>query len=81
MTLAMKQDIAFNPVNVGVFSADTVVFNPQLIAHLIKQLGRFSCGVFIRKIRVYHNSTSSKNKALQGRCQIVHLEGAFSGAF
>jgi hypothetical protein len=41
----------------------------------------FCCGVFIRKIRVYHNSTSSKNKALQGRCQIVHLEGAFSGAF
>jgi hypothetical protein len=30
---------------------------------------------------VYHNFTSSKNKALQGRCQIVHLEGAVAGAF
>jgi hypothetical protein len=27
------------------------------------------------------NSLSNKNKALQVGCQIVHLEGAFAGAF
>jgi hypothetical protein len=57
------------------------MLHAQLIAHLIQQFGRFYRGVFIRKIRVCHNFTSNKNKALQNRCQITHLEGAFTGAF
>jgi len=47
VALAVKVNIAFNPVQVGLFSANAIVLHAQLIAHLVKQLGRFCRGAFI----------------------------------
>ena len=79
--LAGKEDMAFNPVQIGLFGANAVVFNAQLVTHLIQQFGGICRGAFIGKIRVCHNFNFFKNGTLQRAAQIIHLEGAFAGAF
>lgn len=79
--LVLEKNKALNPVNLGLFSADAVVFRPCCITDLIEQFGRFDRGAFIWEIRGCHNFTSNKNKALRNIYQVVHLEGAFEGAF
>ena len=79
MALAVKMDIAFNPVNVNLLGANAVMLDAQLVAHLIQQFGRFYRGAFIRKIRVCQIFTSIKNKALKDERQLIHLEGAYIG--
>ncbi len=78
---AVKKDIAFNPVHVSMLGADAILFYAQLVAHLIQQVGGICRGAFIGKIRLYHNFISYKNGALQSMSRIIHLEGAFTGAF
>jgi len=79
--LAGKEDIAFNPINIRMLSTDTIVLHPQLIADLVKQLGRICSGAFIRQIRGRHNFAPNKVNALHIDFQVIHLEGAFTGAF
>jgi hypothetical protein len=81
MTLAVEENIAFNPVHVSLFGANTIVLHAQLIAYLIKQPGRFCSGAFIRQIRGYHNFALNQFMALHHGCRIIHPEGAFAGAF
>jgi hypothetical protein len=38
MPLVMKKDIAFDPVNIAGFGAYGIMFQPDGITHLIKQL-------------------------------------------
>ena len=52
MALAVKMDIAFNPVYLNLLGANAAMLDAQLVAHLIQQFGRFNRGAFIRKIRV-----------------------------
>lgn len=44
----MKENIAFNPSHISIFSANTVVLHAQPIAHLVEQLGGFQNGDFVR---------------------------------
>jgi hypothetical protein len=81
VALAVKDNIASNPVCISVFRANAIVLYAQLIANLVKQLGGICHGAFIGKIRVCHNFSSFKNGALQSASQIIHLEGAFTGIF
>ena len=37
MLLANVNDVAFNPINVGLLGADGIVLDPDAVAHLIKQ--------------------------------------------
>ncbi len=55
-------------------------FFSRLGAYLIKQ-HEVLCGVIVGKIRGRYIFTRNKYKALQTECQLIHLEGAFHGAF
>ena len=79
--LAGKEDMAFNPVYADLFGVNAAELHAQFITHLVRQFGGVWCGAFIGKIRVCHNFNSFKNGALQRAAQIIHLEGAFAGAF
>jgi len=55
-------------------------FLSRTSAYLNKQ-HEILCGVFVGKIRGRYIFSPNTNKALQEECQLIHLEGAFHGAF
>lgn len=40
VALAVKEDVAPDPIDVGFFGANTVMFHPQMPVHAIEQFGR-----------------------------------------
>ena len=55
MALAVKEDEAFDPVNVGFLRAQAVMLAPDRVTNLIKEPGRTSCAPF--RISIYHGGS------------------------